>query len=58
MLPWGLVKRWKDSIPQQRLVAALEAHRHTVVHADSPQPVAGRVTVHDDLWSEIVFDTA
>lgn len=58
MLPWGLVKRWQDSIPQQRLMAALEAHRHTVVHADSPQPVAGRVTVHDDLWSEMVFDLA
>jgi hypothetical protein len=52
---WGLVERWKNTIPQKNLMAALNAHHHTVIHADAPHAIPGRVTVHDDLWSEITF---
>jgi hypothetical protein len=52
---WGLVERWKNTIPQKKLMAALNAHHHTVIHADAPHAIPGRVTVHDDLWSEITF---
>jgi beta-lactamase superfamily II metal-dependent hydrolase len=55
MLPWGLVKAWKDSIPKRELIEALTNHHHTVIRADAPQALPGRVAVHDDLWSEVVF---
>lgn len=57
MLPWGLVKRWKDTIPKQELINALQDHHHTVVRADHAEEVPGKVTVHENLWSEIVFAT-
>lgn len=55
MLPWGLVKAWKDSIPKRELLDALQDHHHTVIRADAPKAVPGRVAVHADLWSEVVF---
>lgn len=55
MLPWGLVKRWADTIPKTELLDALEAHHHHITRADKPVPEPGRVTVKDDLWSEITF---
>jgi beta-lactamase superfamily II metal-dependent hydrolase len=55
MLPWGLVNRWKDSIPKVELLDALHSHHHTVVRADAPEAVPGKVTVHEDVWSEVVF---
>lgn len=55
MLPWGLVKRWKDTIPKRELMTALQAHRHTVVRADAPQAVPGVVAVNSDLWSEVIL---
>ncbi|CCG03626.1 hypothetical protein [Blastococcus saxobsidens] len=55
MLPWGLVKRWQDSIPKRQLLDALAEHNHTVVRADAPVACPGQVTVHGDLWSEVVF---
>ena len=55
MLPWGLVKRWAATIPKTELLEALQARRHRVTRADSPVAQAGRVTVQDDLWSEITF---
>jgi beta-lactamase superfamily II metal-dependent hydrolase len=54
MLPWGRVKLWKD-IPKRELLAALHDHKHTVVRADAPEAVPGKVTVHGDLWSEVEF---
>jgi beta-lactamase superfamily II metal-dependent hydrolase len=54
MLPWGRVKLWPD-IPKRELLAALHDHKHTVVRADAPEPVPGTVTVHGDLWSEVVL---
>jgi beta-lactamase superfamily II metal-dependent hydrolase len=55
MLPWGLVRRWEDSIPKKTLLDALVEHRHTVIRADAPVARPGQVTVHGDLWSEVVF---
>jgi beta-lactamase superfamily II metal-dependent hydrolase len=55
MLPWALVKRWRDTIPKRELLDALHRHQHTVIRADAPEAVPGKVTVHEDLWSEIVF---
>ncbi|MGH3331639.1 MAG: hypothetical protein ACRDPJ_10105 [Nocardioidaceae bacterium] len=58
MLPWGLVKRWQDTIPKKELLEALHTHQHTVIRADAPQAEPNRVAVHDDLWSEVVFTTS
>lgn len=58
MLPWGLVKRWEETIPKQEILEALHAHGHTVTRADRPQEVPGTVTVRDDLWSEVTIPTA
>lgn len=57
MLPWGLVKRWQDTIPKQELISALHEHHHTVIRADHAEEVPGKVTVYKDLWSEILFST-
>lgn len=57
MLPWGLVKRWADTIPKAELLEALAEHDHHVIRADAPEAVRGRVTVKDDLWSEVTFVT-
>ncbi len=57
MLPWGLVKRWQDSIPNKELLEALRAHGHTVIRADAPAAEPDKVTVYEDLWSEVVFET-
>jgi beta-lactamase superfamily II metal-dependent hydrolase len=57
MLPWGLVKRWRDTIPKQELLAALHEHHHTVIRADTPADEPGGITVQDDLWREIVLTT-
>lgn len=57
MLPWGLVKRWEDTIPKKELLEALQAHGHTVIRADAPAAEPDKVTVHDELWSEVVFET-
>ncbi len=55
MLPWGLVKRWADTIPQRNLMAALAEHHHTIVRADEPH-AGDHVTVSGDgLWSEITI---
>jgi beta-lactamase superfamily II metal-dependent hydrolase len=55
MLPWGLVKRWADTIPKIELMNALTAHHHHVTRADAPVAEEGHVVVHDDLWSEVSF---
>jgi len=57
MLPWGLVKRWADTIPKKELLEALHEHAHTVVRIDEPQEVPGQVSFDGDLWSEITFQT-
>lgn len=55
MLPWGLVKRWADTIPKAELLEALAVRKHHVIRADSPVGDPPTVTVKDDLWSEVNF---
>ena len=52
MLPWGLVRRWADTIPKRALLAALAQHRTRLVRADAAKK-APHVKVQGDLWSEI-----
>ncbi|MFD8103199.1 hypothetical protein ACFV24_27045 [Nocardia fluminea] len=54
MIPFGLVKRWADTIPKQELLDALHEHRHCVIRADAPVAADG-VTVNGDLWSEVTL---
>ena len=56
MLSWGLVKRWRDTIPKSELLDALEARHHVVTRSDAPVTQPGKVTVHEDLWSEVTFE--
>ena len=56
MLSWGLVKRWRDTIPKTELLEALDARHHVVTRSDAPVAQPGRVTVHEDLWSEVTFE--
>jgi beta-lactamase superfamily II metal-dependent hydrolase len=57
MLPWGLVKRWQDTIPKRELMDALQTHKHTVIRADTPADKQSGITVQDDLWREVVLKT-
>jgi beta-lactamase superfamily II metal-dependent hydrolase len=57
MLPWGLVRRWEESIPKQKLLEALRAHEHIIIRADQPTPIRGRVKVRGNLWTEVTFTT-
>lgn len=52
MLPWGLVKAWEDTIPQENLMAALTAHHHTIIRNDEQEPEPGVVSYQGDMWSE------
>jgi beta-lactamase superfamily II metal-dependent hydrolase len=54
MLPWGLVKRWQESIPKRELMDALEERSHTVIRIDE-QPADPQVTFHEDVWSELTL---
>ena len=56
MLSWGLVKRWRHTIPKTELLEALDARRHLVTRSDAPVAQPGKVTVHEDLWSEVTFE--
>ena len=56
MLSWGLVKRWRDTIPKTELLEALDARHHVVTRSDAPVAQPGKVTVHEDLWSEVTFE--
>jgi beta-lactamase superfamily II metal-dependent hydrolase len=55
MLPWGLVERWKDTIPKTELLEAMRTRQHVVTRADAPVAQPGKVVVHEDLWSEVTF---
>jgi hypothetical protein len=35
---------------------ALNARHHVVTRSDAPVAQPGRVTVHEDLWSEVTFE--
>jgi beta-lactamase superfamily II metal-dependent hydrolase len=57
MLPWGLVKRWQDSIPKRELMEALRAHKHTVIRINDQHTEPGTVEFHHDLWSQLTIPT-
>ena len=57
MVPVAEVKRWKDTIPEHKLIDAL-AEKHTrVIRADAPAG-PGVKTGPDLLWSEVEFTVA
>jgi beta-lactamase superfamily II metal-dependent hydrolase len=56
MLPWGLVRRWADTIPKKALLDALAEHQTHLVRADAAKK-ATHVKVEGDLWSEVTFTT-
>jgi beta-lactamase superfamily II metal-dependent hydrolase len=56
MLSWGLVKRWRETIPKTELLEALDARHHVVTRSDAPVAQPGKVSVHEDLWSEVTFE--
>jgi beta-lactamase superfamily II metal-dependent hydrolase len=57
MLPWGLVKRWEATIPQQDLMQALQDHHHTIIRNDEQDPQPGVVSYQGDQWSELTLLT-
>ncbi|HEX8767555.1 MAG TPA: MBL fold metallo-hydrolase [Jatrophihabitans sp.] len=57
MLPWGSVTRWNKTIPKAELLEAMSAHGHHLIRSNSPTAEPGRINVHGDVWSEVVFST-
>jgi beta-lactamase superfamily II metal-dependent hydrolase len=56
MLPWGLVKRWQDTIPKAELLTALAQHNTHLVRADAPVAAPHEVDVDPGLlWSQVTF---
>ena len=43
MLPWGLVKKWQDTIPKAELLDALAQHGTHIIRADAPVAEPHRV---------------
>lgn len=54
MLPWGMVKRWADSIPKAELIDALAEHHTRVIRTDEVLEDP-RVEVNGTLWSEVTL---
>ena len=57
MVPWGLVERWKTTIPKKELIDALSEKHHRVI---LPQKVldgdqTGSKFVQDQWWSQLTF---
>ena len=50
MLPWGLVERWRLTIPKQEILDSLARHHHTLIRADETEEAVGDVRV-DPTWS-------
>ncbi len=56
MLPWGLVKKWADTIPKAELLAALAEHKTHLIRADAPVADTPQVEVGPgQLWSQVTF---
>lgn len=61
MVPWGLVERWKATIPKGELIAALGNQHHAVI---LPTPVPGTADdvqprgalVRNDRWTQLTFE--
>ncbi len=56
MLPWGMVKKWADTIPKAELLAALADHKTHVIRADAPVAETPQIEVGPgQLWSQVTF---
>jgi beta-lactamase superfamily II metal-dependent hydrolase len=57
MVPWGLVKLWKDSIPYQPLIDALTKEHHRVIkpNKDSVGDNPASELVETEWWSQLTF---
>lgn len=60
MVPWGMVEKWKDTIPKQELMDALAEHHHRVILPEEIKegpggPHAAKDVVQNKWWSELTF---
>jgi beta-lactamase superfamily II metal-dependent hydrolase len=57
MVPWGLVKLWKDSIPYTELIDALTAKQHRVIkpNKDTVGVNPASELVETEWWSQLTF---
>ena len=57
MVPWGLVKLWKDSIPYQPLIDALTKEHHRVIkpNKDTVGENPASELVETEWWSQLTF---
>jgi beta-lactamase superfamily II metal-dependent hydrolase len=57
MVPWGLVKLWKDSIPYQPLMDALTTEHHRVIkpNKDTVGENPASELVETEWWSQLTF---
>jgi beta-lactamase superfamily II metal-dependent hydrolase len=57
MVPWGLVKLWKDSIPYTELINALTESHHRVIkpNKDTVGVNPASELVETEWWSELTF---
>jgi beta-lactamase superfamily II metal-dependent hydrolase len=63
MVPWGLVKAWKDTIPKKELLAALTKKQHRVILPKEIRPGPGaphaaKDVVQTEWWSQLTFTVA
>jgi beta-lactamase superfamily II metal-dependent hydrolase len=57
MVPWGLVKMWKDSIPYGELIGALTAKHHRVIkpNKDTVGENPASELLETEWWSQLTF---
>ncbi len=57
MVPWGLVKLWKDSIPYPELIGALTAKQHRVIkpNKDTVGDNPASEVIETEWWSQLTF---
>ena len=57
MVPWGLVKLWKDTIPYQPLIDALTEQRHRVIKPNTRSVGDNPASelVETEWWSQLTF---
>ncbi len=60
MVPWGLVERWKATIPKRELIDALGEKRHAVILPTPVPAKADRVPprgtlVQNERWTQLTF---
>jgi beta-lactamase superfamily II metal-dependent hydrolase len=59
MVPWGMVKRWKDTIPKQELIEALTVNHRVILPGEVKRgpgsPHAAKKVKRTKWWSELTF---